>query len=116
MGPRAQNYAVLGATLRTLANTEGVKFRFSPHAEAEMAKDRIDRPDIERLCRTGSVIRCEQHSRKYLGGPFEPHDRLTVMGRDLEERSISAVVYIDGDEIEVQVITAWAGQRRRTRQ
>ena len=89
-----------GRLRSVMAGQWPVRFWWTKHARAEMMKDHIRLPDIDRLCRHGAVVWIEWK-----------HDELWhVEGTDLDGRSIRAVIApMEGDaETVIKVVTAMA--------
>jgi hypothetical protein len=84
--------------LRTLANNYSVAVAFSPHAEKEMRKDRIDRVDISSILKRCSVIGCELYALEW---------RWTATGRTCDGENIEIVCIPKEDLIRIDVITVW---------
>ena len=85
--------------LRKLANSPHVVLAFSFHAEREMRKDGIDRPDISSMLKRCAVARCEAHGLEW---------RLTAWGRDFDGRRIEAIVVADEERERIDIVSAWA--------
>jgi Domain of unknown function (DUF4258) len=84
--------------LRRVAQNPEADIWFRKHADEEMAKDDIRRPDVQGILKKCSVSKVEES-----GGELT----YRVHGRDFDNRKITAEVVLYEDNIEIKVITAW---------
>jgi len=84
--------------LRRLAKDKDVEILFSDHAEDELLKDRIYRPDTRRALEAGSICRSEMHGAQW---------RRTVKGHDVDGGEIMLVVVVSYELKQIVVITGW---------
>ncbi len=101
--PRSQQsrFERESSKLRALA-TAGAYVWFTKHAEAEMKKDGIEKIDVINM-----LSRCVVTLTEVSGG----EDTWRAEGRDVDLRTIVAVVVCYDDQHEIKVITGWARKK-----
>ena len=93
MPPRSQAFHHEGRRLRDLAARPDVLVLFTMHAEQRMRERDVSRIDVQSILRRGAVVEL-QEAGKWL-----------VEGRDMDGRTIRAVVAPDEEEGEIVVVT-----------
>ncbi|MBK1663989.1 hypothetical protein CKO38_01910 [Rhodospirillum rubrum] len=84
--------------LHALATNPGTLWEFRAHAQDEMRKDGITKPDVQTVLRRSAVVKVEQ-------ARFE--ETWLVHGKDCDERTLEIVVVAYEDVLRIKIITAW---------
>jgi len=87
-----------GSKLRRLARSPGVEILFGSHADRELEKDNITRPDALAALASGTVVNSELHGLEW---------RRTVRGHNRDGDEIMLVVTVDYDIGRIEVVTGW---------
>lgn len=73
------------------------------HAEQEMAKDGVDRPDVR-----NALANCRSVKEQLVDG----QTRYRATGKDTEGRTITVVVELYEEAVRICVVTVWKGNRK----
>lgn len=87
-----------GSRLRDLANNRETFFSYSNHAQEEMRKDQLLKPDVESVLRRCPVVRVEMNSGE---------ESWNVRGRDTDGRMIEVVVVAYEDDLRIKILSTW---------
>lgn len=79
---------------------DGYRIEYSRHGEAQMLERSIERGDVERVIRQGSVIGLDMD-------PRHPVETWRVQGTTLDGERLTVVIALYGDRLVIRMVTAF---------
>jgi hypothetical protein len=92
------NNEARAARLREIARRDDVRFWYTRHAEIELRKDHVSKPEVENMLRRCRISLIETEKNE---------ETLRAEGTDADGRSLAAIVVLYEESVVIKVVTGW---------